>query len=194
MRTTSSALMDFSPDFPRIDQRSARSARGRASGRPVACRHGLMEKLHPLCGQLQSHRSHSGDIAAWPGQIGDEACFTASSAMHMMMGIFLVACWAARTPGVLPMMTSTLSRTRSAASSGSRSGFSPVRGAWSASRAASTGSRSSASNAASAGSMIPARFPRNSLVIALCAIPNVFAEYARAVRWRHRGTTAFSRK
>jgi stage V sporulation protein G len=55
-------------------------------------------------------------------RLATNPCSTASSTAPMTMGIVLVACFAARTPGgVMVTITSTFSRTSSAASSGSRS-------------------------------------------------------------------------
>ena len=67
-------------------------------GNPSGCRHQFTQELQPFCGQLGIEKIDAGQVAARPGEAGDKAKLTGSSATMKTIGIVVVAAFAARPP------------------------------------------------------------------------------------------------
>jgi hypothetical protein len=85
------------------------------------CGDKLTHKFQPLCSQLSIEEIYSRQVAPGRVRLETRPPFTGSSAKRKTMGIVLVAALAASAPFASVAITATWRRTKSAASSGSRS-------------------------------------------------------------------------
>ena len=106
----------------RVKLRARRIARIHEDRDAGHCGHQLAQQLQPLGYQLAEEKVQPRQVAAGPGEAGDEPSLTGSSGIANTIGTVVVAALAAMAGAVPPLVTmaATCLRTRSAAMAGSR--------------------------------------------------------------------------